>query len=274
MRLRMAALPTMIFPLLLCPLGANLSGQWINYPTAGVPRTPDGKPNLATATPRTADGKPDLSGLWIVPTMREPNPNFPGCAAVSDEFINIAAHLKGGLPYQAWAAELVKTRQTEQRVNDPMSRCVPIGPIRLHTWNGPRKLVQAPGLLIIMNELDTTFRQIYTDGRPLPADPNPSWNGYSSGQWEGDVLVVHTTGFRDHTWLDAIGNPMTDAARVTERFRRINFGNLEIEITVDDPKAYTKPWTVKIADVIDLDTDLLDFVCADNEKDISHLSSK
>ncbi len=265
-------LRTLIFPLLLCPLSGHLNGQWINYPTAGVPKTPDGKPDLAAATPRTADGKPDLSGLWIVPTTREPNPNFPGCAAVADEFINIASHLKGGLPYQPWAAELVKARRSEQRVNDPMSRCVPIGPIRLHTWNGPRKFVQSHGLLIIMNELDTTYRQIYTDGRPLPADPNPSWNGYSSGKWEGDTLVVHTIGFRDGIWLDALGNPMTDAAQITERFRRINFGNMEIEITVDDPKAYTKPWTVKIALAIELNTDLLDFICADNEKDVSHLS--
>src|SRR5579863_4852847 len=270
----MRLLPAMVFALSLCALVGPMSGQWISYPTAGVPRTPDGKPNLAAACPRTADGRPDLSGLWIVPTQREPNVNFPGCAAVADEFINIAAHLKGGLPYQPWAAELVKTRRSEQRVNDPMSRCIPIGPIRLTTWNGPRKFAQTAGLLIIMNELDTTFRQIFTDGRPLPADPNPSWNGYSSGKWEGDTLVVHSNGFRDHMWLDATGNPMTDAAQITERFRRINFGNLEIEITVDDPKAYTKPWTVKIAEVIDLDTELLDYVCADDEKDISHLSDK
>src|SRR5580693_1638089 len=270
----MRLLPAVIFALSLCPLAGPMSGQWINYPTAGVPRTPDGKPNLAAACPRTADGKPDLSGLWIVPTQREPNANFPGCAAVADEFINIAAHLKGGLPYQPWAAELVKTRRSEQRVNDPMSRCIPIGPIRLHTWNGPRKLVQSHGLLIIMNELDTTYRQIYTDGRPLPADPNPSWNGYSSGKWEGDTLVVHTAGFRDHMWLDALGNPMTDAAQITERFRRPDFGHLEIEITVDDPKAYTKPWTVKITQAVDLDTDLLDYVCNDDEKDIPHLSAK
>jgi len=159
-------------------------------------------------------------------------------------------------------------------VNDPMSRCIPIGPVRLHTWNGPRKLAQTPGLLIIMNELDTTYRQIFTDGRPLPSDPNPSWNGYSSGHWEGDTLVVHTTGFRDRMWLDAIGNPLTDAAHITERFRRPDFGHLEVQLTVDDPKAYTKPWTVTLTQVIQLDTDLLDFVCADNEKDLSRLSSK
>jgi len=274
MRLAMVAVPAMMVPLLLCSPGGRLNGQWIHYPTAGVPRTPDGKPDLAAPAPRTRDGKPDLSGLWDNPTKRPPNPEFPGCAAVSDEFINIAAHLKGGLPYQPWAAALVKARRTEQRVNDPMSRCIPIGPIRQHTWNGPRKLVQSHGLLIIMNEYDTTFRQIYTDGRPLPADPNPSWNGYSSGQWEGDTLVVHTNGFRDGIWLDALGNPLTEAAEIIERFRRPDFGNLEIEITVDDPKAYTKPWTVKIAQVIDLDTDLLDYVCNDDEKDIPHLSSK
>ena len=123
------------------------------------------------------------------------NPDFPGCQAVADAFINIAAGLKDGLPYQPWAADLVKKRRTEQRVNDPMSRCAPIGPVRLHTWNGPRKMVQTSGLLIILNELDTSYRQIYTDGRPLPADPNPSWNGYSSGKWEGDTLVVETNGF-------------------------------------------------------------------------------
>jgi hypothetical protein len=251
-----------------------LSGQWISYPTADVPRTQDGKPDLEAACPRTADGKPDLSGLWVMQTKREGNPNFPGCDAVSDEFVNIAASLKGGLPYQPWAADLVKTRRTEQRVNDPMSRCIPIGPVRLHTWNGPRKMVQSHGLLIIMNEQGTSYRQIFTDGRPLPTDPNPSWNGYSSGKWEGDALVVETVGFRDHMWLDATGNPMTDAAKLTEKFRRKDFGHLEIELTVDDPKAYTKPFTVTLHQVIKLDTDLLDFVCADNEKDGSHLSSK
>jgi len=253
-------------------LAAPIHAQWLNYPTANVPHTPDGKPNLSAACPRTREGKPDLSGLWVMDTKRAANPEFPGCQAVSDAFINIATGLKGGLPYQPWAAELVNRRRTEQRINDPMSRCAPIGPVRLHTWNGPRKMVQTPGLLIILNELDTGYRQIYTDGRPLPVDPNPSWNGYSTGKWEGDTLVVHSAGFRDGIWLDGAGNPMTDAAKITERFRRPDYGHLEIEVTVDDPRAYTKPWTVTLNQVIALDTDMLDFVCADNEKDVPHLS--
>ena len=263
-----------ILALALCPLAEHVHGQWLDYPTAGVPRTADGTPNLGAPTPRAADGKPDLSGLWTMETKRAANANFPGCDAVSDEFINIASKLSAGLPYQTWARDLVKTRQSEQRVNDPMSRCIPIGPVRLHTWNGPRKLVQTPGLLIVMNEPDTSFRQIFTDGRPLPKDPNPSWNGYSSGQWDGDTLVVHTNGLRDRMWLDATGNPLTDAARITERFRRPDFGHLDVEITVDDPKAYTQPFTITLRQVIKLDTDLLDYVCTDNEKDASRLSSK
>jgi hypothetical protein len=269
----MRPLPALVFGCVACSLLCPLNAQWLSYPTADVPRTPDGKPDLKAACPRTADGKPDLSGLWIMQTKREGNPNFPGCEPVSDEFVNIAVSLKGGLPYQPWAADLVNKRRTEDRVNDPLSRCRPIGPVRQHTWNGPRKLTQSHGLLIIMNELDTTYRQIFTDGRPLPADPNPSWNGYSSGKWEGDSLVVHTNGFRDGMWLDATGNPMTSAATLTERFRRPDFGHLDVEITLDDPKAYMKPWTVTLHQVISLDTDLLDFVCADGEKDLPHFSN-
>ena len=269
MLLRMVSLH-LAFGLLLYPVNA----QWVSYPTAKVPRTPDGKPDLGAACPRTADGKPDFSGLWAMQTKREGNPNFPGCEPVSDEFVNIASTLKDGLPYQTWAANLVKARASQQRVNDPISNCLPMGPVRLHTWNGPRKVVQSPGLLVFMSEFGTSYRQIFTDGRPLPDDPNPSWNGYSSGKWEGDTLVAQTNGLRDGLWLDATGNPMTDAAKITERFRRPNFGTFEIEITVDDPKAYTKPWTVKLTQNIKLDTDLLDFVCVENEKDVPHLSSK
>ncbi|MBZ5575075.1 MAG: hypothetical protein LAP40_00780 [Acidobacteriia bacterium] len=251
-----------------------LAAQWVTYPTAGVPRTPDGKPNLNAACPRTADGKPDLSGLWVMQPSHEPNPNFPGCEAIADEFANIGVSLKGGLPYQPWAADLVKARRSEQRLHDPMSHCLPIGPVRLNTFTTPSKMIQTPGLLLILNEWNASYRQIFTDGRPLPVDPNPSWNGYSSGKWDGDTLVIETNGFRDGLWLDAAGNPMTDAARLTERFRRPNFGHMEIEITVSDPKAYTRPFTVTLHHTIKLDTELLDFVCNENEQDASHLSSK
>jgi hypothetical protein len=267
---RMLGLRTLLFGLFLSPLAA----QWISYPTPAVPRTPDGKPNLAAACPRTADGRPDLSGLWVMQPNREATPNFPGCEPTAEEFTNIGWSLKDGLPYQPWAAALVKKRLAEVRLHDPLSYCLPTGPVRLHTWSTPRKVVQTPGLLVILNELNASYRQIFTDGRPLPADPNPSWNGYSSGKWEGDVLVVQTSGFRDGLWLDSTGNPMTDAAKLTEHFHRVNFGHMEIKITVDDPKAYTKPWTVTLYQGIKLDTDLLDFVCNENERDTSHFLVK
>ena len=265
--LRALATRALVWGLFLSPL----AGQWISYPTAGVPRTPDGKPDLAAACPRTSDGKPDLSGLWMMQPNRNATPNFPGCEPTAQEFGNIGFTLKDGLPYQPWAADLVKKRRAEERLHDPLSYCLPPGPVRLHTWSTPRKIIQTPGLLVILNELNASYRQIFTDARPLPVDPNPSWNGYSSAKWEGDSLVVQTSGFRDGLWLDSLGNPLTDAGKLTERFRRVNFGHMEIELTVDDPKAYTKPWTVKLNHTIKLDTDLLDFICAENEKDTRHL---
>jgi len=137
-----------------------------------------------------------------------------------------------------------------------------------------KKVIQTPGLLVIINERDVMYRQIFTDGRPLPLDPHPSWNGYSTGRWEGDTLVVQSNGFRDDGWLDRGGSPLTAAAKITERFRRVNFGRMEIEVTVDDPKAYTAPWTVKLTQVIALNTDLLDYVCLENEKDLAHVPAK
>ena len=253
---------------------APMAAQWPNTPTPAVPRTADGKPNLEAECPRTADGKPDLSGLWLMQPTRQANPEFPGCEPIADEFANIGFALKGGLPYQAWAAELVKTRRGELRVHDPMSHCLPIGPVRLHTFTTPSKMVQTPRLLIILNEWNASYRQIFTDGRPLPADPNPSWNGYSSGKWDGDTLVAETNGLRDGLWLDAAGNPLTEEARLTERFRRPNFGHMEIAITVNDPKAYMRPWTVTLHQIIQLDADLLEFVCNEGEQDARHLSAK
>lgn len=251
-----------------------LTAQWVNYPTPGIPRTADGKPNLSAAAPRGADGKPDLSGLWGWELNRGCPPE--GCADldVGQEFVDIGWSLKGGLPYQPWAATLVKATREANRPNDPLTRCLPTGPIRLHTFAGYRKIVQVPGLVVILHELNASYRQIFTDGRPLPVDSNPSWNGYSSGKWEGDTLVVQTAGLRDGLWLDTGGSPMTDAARITERFRRVNFGKLEVEITVDDPKAYTRPWTIKLNQPLVPDTELLDYICLENEKDVPHLPAK
>jgi hypothetical protein len=247
-----------------------LAAQWVNYPTAGIPRTADGKPNLAASAPRTADGKPDLSGIWEIDHQRPPAALMPLDAPVGEEFVNLAWSLRADPPYQPWALELMKKRSTENRVNDPYTHCMPPGAVRMHTTPGLRKVIQLPGLLVILSEINSAYRQIFTDGRPLPVDPLPSWNGYSSGKWEGDTLVVQTNGFRDGMWLDAAGHPSTDAAKITERFRRVNFGNLEIEVTVDDPKAYTKPWTVKLNQTLRPDTDMVDYICLENEKDIEH----
>ena len=248
------------------------SAQWTNHPTAGVPRTADGKPNLAARTPRTADGKPDFSGLWE-PGKGPDSAPVAGAPALAPEFGDIAASLKGPLPYRPWALDLRKARQAENGKDNPDGKCLPLGMVRMHSHPFPRKILQVPGLIAILYEKNVDFRQIFTDGRALPKDPNPSFNGYSSGKWEGDTLVVETVGFRDDIWLDGAGNPITESAKVTERFRRPNYGHLEIEVTVDDPKAYTGPWTVKLNQYIALNTDLLEYFC-ENEKDIPHMVGK
>ena len=264
-----------------CVIPTPFWGQWLNYPTPGYPRLPDGKPNLVAPAPRTPDGKPDLTGIWGLPCPvrtaidfgfdGQPNVYCATEVAIPPEFTNIGQSLKDGLPYQPWAAELVKKTRAANRPNDPLTRCLPTGIVRLHVFPLFRKIVQVPGLLVILNELNASYRQIFTDGRPLPVDPNPAWNGYSSGKWEGDTLFVQTTGLRDGLWMDTGGSPLTDAARITERFRRVNYGTLEIQMTVDDPKAYTRPWTIQVTQIVALNTELLDYICLENEKDVAHL---
>src|SRR5215831_2080786 len=257
--------------LIICVMSSALGAQWVNYPTAGIPRLPD--------------GKPDLSGIWGLPcpvgiaVAGDGSPGRPNvyCAtevAVPPEFGNIGRSIKDGLPYQPWAAELVKKTRAANRPNDPMTRCLPPGIVRLDVFPLFRKVVQVPGLIVMLNEQNASYRQIFTDGRPLLVDPDPAWNGYSSGKWEGDILVVQTNGFRDGLWLDTGGSPLTEAARITERFRRVNYGTLEIEITIDDPKAYTRPWTIRVTQILAHDTELLDYICLENEKDVQHLGGK
>ena len=251
-----------------------LDAQWLHYPTSGVPRTAAGSPDLNAATPRTSDGKPDLSGIWDIEHNRPCPPG--GCAdmAIGQEFLNIGWGLEGGLPYQPWAADLAKIRTEQNGKDDPVSHCLPSGVVGSHTTPLLRKIIQLPGLIIILREANTSYRQIFTDGRPLPEIDQPSFDGYSVGKWEGDTLVVETTGFKDGLWLDRNGSPMTDAAKVTERFRRVNYGKLEIEITDNDPKAYTAPWTIKLNHFIVPDTELLEYICLENLKDPDHAVGK
>jgi hypothetical protein len=259
---------------LLFAISPLASAQWLHYPTAGVPRTSNGRPNLRAPAPRTADGGPDLSGIWAPEDNRPCPPEGCGDMKVPQEFVNIGWSLKEGLPYKPWAADVVKARRVENGKDDPTTHCLPAGVVKAHTTPLLRKIVQAGDLVVILSERNVSYRQIFTDGRPLPDDPQPSWNGYSTGKWDGDTLVVKTSGFRDGMWLDRSGSPMTDMAQVTERFRRVDYGKLEIELTVNDPKAYTKPWTVKMNQFIVVDTELLDYVCLENEKSVAHLVGK
>jgi hypothetical protein len=245
---------------------SSLAAQWVNYPTRGTPRTPDGKPNLAAAAPHMGR-VPDLSGIW------HPADNLPsqgsGDLPPSPLLFRFGANLKDDLPYRSESREAMSKRRMK---DDHYLNCVVPGGPHMLTLPSMNKIVQTPGLVLILSEYNVHYRQIFTDGRPLPDDPEPTWNGYSVGKWEKDTLVVHSLGYRNDQTLDAVaGSPLTNSAKVTERFRRPSFGRLEIEVTIDDPKAYTRPFTVLVKEDLAPDTDLLDAPCTDNEKDLPHL---
>ena len=230
------------------------AGQWLNYPTPGIPRLANGKPNPATPVPKTADGKPDLSGVWSIVTPEPANDRKPGDV----------------LP---WAEALAKQRQENLFKDDPSNiHCLPHGPRFNYLPTNPLKIVQTPALIVILGE-HLAYRQIFLDGRDLPIDPNPDFMGYSVGYWEADTLVIVTTGYNDRTWLFE-GLPHTESLRTTERFHRTDFGHLEIAETFDDPKAFARAWTVKVTANLTPDTDLLEYVCNENERDSAHLVGK
>ena len=233
-------------------LGVMPAAQWLNHPTPGLPRTADGKLDTKAAFPRTAAGKPVLAGLW------RPNPGLTGDAARGKppDFV----------PYQPWAEELYKRRRASNSVDDPTAACVVGGVPRSDFVGYPFKILEVPGMMVILYEAVHSYRQIFTDGRPFPKDMNPGWFGYSVGKWEGDALVVESRGFNDRGWIDNAGKPSTDALVVTERFIRKDFGNLDIEITIDDSKAYTRPWTVVQPLAFQPDTELLEYMCPENNK--------
>jgi hypothetical protein len=263
--------------------------QWPAYPDGG-PRKPNGKPDLTAPTPRTADGKPDFTGTWdltrgvigsagpgvgteqgdkALPPPPPPAPDSPPLAT----FFNIAANMKGGAPLQPWAWDLLEKRRGDNDKDNPDAHCLPMGLMQFHLHPQPRKIVQTPKLIVIMYEANHGLRQIYLDGRRLPGnDPEPWWYGYSVGHWEGDTLVVETTGYRDDMWLDVWGTPMTSAGKTIERFRRLNYGSMQIDVTIDDPKAYTKPFTVRVNHRLSPDSELIEFICQD--RDASHYVGK
>jgi len=232
--------------------------QWLNYPTAGIPRLPDGKPNRSAPAPRRPDGRPDLYGIW------EPTPKY-----VRD----LAADLKpGDVPMQPWAEALYKERLSGiHSREEPDANCLPQGVPKIDAAPAPYKFINMPNGVAVLYEAFTQWRQIFTDGRPLPQDPNPSWFGYSVGRWDGDTLVVETTGFNGKLWLDQVGHPSTEALHVTERFTRKNLGEMELRVTIDDPKAYTKPWTAVESLKLLVDSELLEFICHENNRDLPHL---
>ena len=241
-----------------------LSAQWPLFPTPDVPRTPDGEVDLDAPPPRRADGKPDFSGLW---NGVRGTPDAPTDAPPVAGFRDVGANLEGGLPLQQWAADELAEREANGSRDNPEAHCLPMGIVQFHTQGAPRKFVQTPGLMVILYEASTGVRQIFTDGRGAPDnDPQPWWYGYSRGRWEGDELIVETTSFRDGGWLDILGSPRTDEATITEVIRRPTYGRMEIDITIDDPKAYTEPFTVRVNQEIMVDEDLIEFICLENQR--------
>lgn len=250
-----------------------LFAQWPNWPVGR-------KLDMNAPAPKAADGHPDLSGVWdrgIVPGTPPPPPvtTFGNAPQPGPRpFQDLPSLFPGGLPLQPWAAELRKQRLDQNSKDHPDAHCLPLHPVQLHSHPQPRKIIQTPLEVLIIYEANDGLRQIFTDGRTLPADPDPWWFGYSIGHWDGDTLVAETTGFKDKGWIDEQGTPITSSGKVIERFRRLNYGTLEIEITVDDPKTFTKPWTFKLNQRLMPDTELIEFVCAENNRSLPHLVGK
>jgi hypothetical protein len=255
----------------------TVSAQWPAYQRSDVPRAADGSPDLNAPAPRLPNGKPDFSGTWESrqgpsgrlggPVLQSLTPDAPAVATFADA----GRGVKGGLPFTPWAAELRKLRMSRFSQDNPDAQCLPMGFLQTHTHSQPRRIVHTRDDMIIMYEANQGLRQIFTDGRALPdTDPNPQWEGYSAGRWEGDTLVVESLGFRDDGWLDVNGSPFTNALRLTERFRRVNYGRIEIDITINDPKAYTMPFTLRVNWRLEPAQQLIEFICHENNLSKQH----
>lgn len=252
---------------LLLPV-ASAQAQWLGYPSKRVPRNPDGTANLAAPAPRTADGKIDLSGVWeAIDHPDDPAGGIEGARAPK-YMVNVMRDFKDGAPFQPWAAEIFKQRQANKMRDNPMIRCLPAGVPRFAAYSHPYKIVQTGDLIVMLYESQTMFRQIFVDGRAHPSEPEPTWLGYSVGKWDGDTLVVETIGFNDKTWLDGMGHPHSESMKVTERYRRRDAGHMDIEVVIDDPKAYTQPIRYVQPQALLPDDDLIEYVCNENAKPV------
>jgi hypothetical protein len=241
--------------LLVAAAALPLAAQWIHYPTPGIPRTPDGKPNLTAPAPKTADGKPELSGVWTGQGTRY--------------FFDLAAD-EVEAPLWGQAAGLYKERLKQLQKGHPSERCIGHGPTDYETLPAPRTFIQTPQMIAVLYQSYNHFRQIFMDGRKLPPVTQPAYMGYSVGHWDGDTLVVETTGLDSRGWLDMNGHPQTETTKVTERYHRRDFGHMELQLIIEDPNAYAKPWGVNLVLTLFADEDLIEDMC-ENEKDYPHL---
>lgn len=271
--------------MLMGAMGVPLAAQWLNHRDPKTPRTKDGQPNLSAPAPRAPDGKPDLSGVWAAEPSDElkgqflgPDPSSNPLGAdllfVSKYALNLFSDVKPEeVPMRPEAAAIFRRRTEGQGRDIPTSHCLP-GGIPFSSLIAPFKVIQTPGLTVMLFEDNNPHRQIHTDGRVHPKDPDPMWVGYSVGRWDADTLVVDTIGFNDRSWLDGFGHPHSDAMHVTERLHRRDFGHLELQVTIDDAKMYTRPFTVKVTHRLLPDSDVLESICAENEKDLAHIASR
>lgn len=256
-------------------LPSLLHAQWIGYPTQNVPRLADGAVNMEAPAPRMMDGKPDLSGIWISDNTKpgEPTPSDGFSLSSSRHMANFGVDLPGGaLPYQEWLRPIVKERTDNLAINDPHIRCIPDNFLRAYGLPHMLKFVHTPDLLVVLNEMNAGYRQVFLDGRALPEDPTPSFQGYSSATWSGDTLVIDTIGVRDDTWIDWNGSVLTEHGKVREEITRPDYGHLEIRVTVDDPIAYTAPWTATLKQRLVVDSELIDEICLENERFVEHMN--
>jgi hypothetical protein len=249
------------------------AAQWIGYATAGVPRKADGTVDMRAPTPRLADGKPDFSGIWISDRTPGGEEKLSDASSLPSSRLmaNMGADMPDGLPYQDWQLPIVAERTANQAIDDPHIRCLPDFFLRAYGLPHMLKFVHTPNLLVVLNEMNAGYRQVFTDARPLPDDPSPAWQGYSSAHWSGDTLIVDTIGMRDDTWIDWNGSVVTESAKIREEIRRPDFGHLEIKVTVDDPRAFTKPWSATLNQRIVVDAELIDEICLENEQFVQRM---